>query len=140
MTSVPNRFYRVSAKALILDETRTKFLIIQEANGEWELPGGGLDWEEKPQTCIRRELREEMGLEVVSIADTPCYFLTCRSHDDAYWVANVLYEVHVENALQFKSSDECIAVQFVQAEDVQSFPARLGNLAQLAQMFNPARH
>ncbi len=43
MSEVPECIYRVSVKALILNENRDKFLIIQENNGWWDLPGGGLD-------------------------------------------------------------------------------------------------
>lgn len=43
MTTIPDCFYRISIKALILNEARDKFLICQEDNGKWELPGGGLE-------------------------------------------------------------------------------------------------
>ncbi len=56
--------YRISVKGLLLDETRTRFLLVQEDNGKWELPGGGLDHGETPHDCLRREIREEMGLLV----------------------------------------------------------------------------
>jgi len=39
---IPNRFYRISVKALILDETRTKFLVVQEDNGKWVRKCGAL--------------------------------------------------------------------------------------------------
>ena len=61
---IPNTFYRVSIKGLILDETRTKFLTTLEEGGWWELPGGGLDWGENPIDGLRREIKEEMGLDV----------------------------------------------------------------------------
>lgn len=43
MAEIRNRFYRVSVKALILNETRDKFLLCKQGNGVWDLPGGGLD-------------------------------------------------------------------------------------------------
>ena len=53
---VPECFYRISIKALVLNETKDKFLICQEENGMWDLPGGGLDWETKPQEDLQREI------------------------------------------------------------------------------------
>ena len=49
MNKIPECFYRVSVKALVLNETRDKFLICEEESGVWELPGGGLDWGATPQ-------------------------------------------------------------------------------------------
>ena len=40
---IPECFYRISVKALVLNEARDRFLITQEEDGRWELPGGGLD-------------------------------------------------------------------------------------------------
>jgi 8-oxo-dGTP diphosphatase len=45
MLNIPECFYRVSVKALILDDKK-RFLLIREGNGFWSLPGGGLDFGE----------------------------------------------------------------------------------------------
>ncbi len=136
--TIPNCFYRISIKALILDETRTKFLVVQEDSGKWELPGGGLDWGESAPECMRRELMEEMGLEAVTIASQPSYFLTQQKKDADIWIANVLFEVVVEN-LNFTPSDECVAFLFVNSEEAKNlgvFP----NVQMLADMFDPKNH
>lgn len=88
---IKNAYYRLSVKALIFDETRTKFLLVQEDNGKWELPGGGLDWGETPQAGVIREIKEEMGLEVVSVASQPSYLTTAQRESDQTWIANVLF-------------------------------------------------
>ena len=123
--NLPDCSYRISIKGLLLDETRTKFLVVQEDNGLWELPGGGLDHEESPQECLRREIKEEMGLEVTWVADNPSFFLTCKKEKKLFeydWVANVLYEMRITN-LAFTPSDECVALRFVTPAEVLSLPA-----------------
>lgn len=113
MNSIPERFYRVSVKALILNEEGDKFLICKKESGLWEFPGGGLDWGKNPQKELRREIMEEMGVGVVSVSENPSYFVTAQSEPGkGIWVANVLYETELET-LDFVSSKECVEITFV---------------------------
>lgn len=140
---IPNCFYRVSIKALVLDESRTKFLVVQEENGLWELPGGGLDWGTSPQEDLRREIKEEMGLEVAWIAPQPSYLLVGKSYrwdvGEDIWKANVVYEAKLEH-LNFTPSDECVAIKFVTSQEAQDLTPQYGNIAELGRQFDPARH
>ncbi|MGB0386536.1 MAG: NUDIX domain-containing protein [Ardenticatenaceae bacterium] len=56
---------RVGASAMIFDGTREKILLTRRAdNGQWCLPGGGMDpGESISETCVR-EVWEEIGLDV----------------------------------------------------------------------------
>ncbi len=112
-SNIPNCFYRVSVKALILDE-QWRFLLCREDVGKWELPGGGLDFGENAQEGISREIREEMNLEVTSVDENPCYFFTWLEKER--WKANVLYKTTVKN-LNFTPSDECQEVRFFTVEE-----------------------
>ncbi len=135
---IKNGYYRLSVKALILDETKTKFLLAQEDNGKWELPGGGLDWGEKPEEGITREIKEEMGLEVTFVANQPSYLTTAPRDSDGRWTANVLFETKVEN-LQFSPSDECVALQFVTKEEAASLDLFI-TVKEFLKVFNPENH
>ena len=117
MENIPNCFYRISLKALILNDTRDKFLIVEENNGMWDFPGGGLDFGESPTVGIKRELKEEMGLETTSISDQPSYFVTDK-HTKGHWIANIFYEVTVKD-LNFTPSDECVSCKFVSKDEAK---------------------
>lgn len=53
--------FRVTAKALIyLDD---HILLIRKPEGVWDLPGGRLDPGEHPERALRREIREELGIQ-----------------------------------------------------------------------------
>ena len=54
--------YPVSVKGIVAfgDE----FLLLLNERDEWELPGGKIDPGESPETCLAREIREELGIEV----------------------------------------------------------------------------
>lgn len=137
MNEIPDCFYRVSIKALILNETRDKFLICEEESGIWELPGGGLDWGSTPQEDLPREIQEEMGIKVLKVADNPSYFITDQTMNRKLWFANVLYETELEN-LNFTPSDECISIMFVNLSDIENmnvFPS----VTKLSKMFKPER-
>ena len=61
---------RVRLAAYAWAERDDAVLLVRIAPGElgaglWMLPGGGLDFGEDPAVCVRRELREETGLEGV---------------------------------------------------------------------------
>jgi 8-oxo-dGTP pyrophosphatase MutT (NUDIX family) len=135
--TLPNCHYRVSIKGLVLDETRTKFLVVEEDNGLWELPGGGLDHGETPHECLRREVKEEMGLEVVWIAAQPSFFFSFPSQREPNkWNANVLYEARFPH-LNFTPSDECVAVRFVTADEALKLHA-FSNVHEFAKLFRAA--
>ncbi len=119
MNDIPNRFYRVSVKALVLNKERNKFLICKKESGLWEFPGGGLEWGANPQDDLIREIHEEMGIRVLSISSKPSYFVTAQSEPGkGIWIANVLFETELEN-FDFIPSDECIEIRFVNGDDIQ---------------------
>lgn len=55
--------YRVAVRALIRNE-KGDILVVKERNHDWwSLPGGGLDYGESVEDCLRRELKEEINLD-----------------------------------------------------------------------------
>lgn len=59
---------RLAAYGLCLDPSQRLLLArmaIGPDTGRWTLPGGGVDWGEHPLDTVRRELKEEAGVERV---------------------------------------------------------------------------
>lgn len=138
MNSIPNCFYRISVKALVLDEARDRFLITKEENQRWELPGGGIDWDTDPREELEREIMEEMGLKTTWIAHHPAYFFTDLSQLPDKPKANVLYETKLES-LDFTPSDECIEIKFVNVAEAQELDL-FENVQTFIKLFDPKRH
>ena len=138
MEQIPNWFYRISAKALILNEDK-KFLLVREQKW-WELPWGWLEYWETPQEWIKRELLEEMWINMVSVKENPSYFITAQK-ENWVWIVNVIYEtkVNVDEIFNFKHSDECLEVNFFDANEAKNeklFP----NVIEFIKHFNPLNH
>lgn len=124
MSEIPACFYRVSVKALILNDTKDKLLLVREAAGSWELPGGGLEWGATPHEELAREVQEEMGLEVTNIAAEPAYFLGgFEVPEYKVWIVNLVYEATVAH-LHFKPSPECVEIRFVNESDTAGLDLR----------------
>ena len=76
----PDSFHRVTIKGLFVKDG--KILLIKESpkiTGNWELPGGGLDFGEDIQKGFAREIQEEMGLKVSKISKSPLYVWTHKN-------------------------------------------------------------
>ena len=64
-TYFPDSFYRVTIKGLCVRDG--KVLLVRESkdiSGKWEMPGGGLDFGEDIREGLKREIKEEIGLDI----------------------------------------------------------------------------
>lgn len=133
MVEIPNCFYRVSVKALITDK-KGRFLLQKEERGVWDLPGGGLNFGENPVEGLKREIKEEMGLELKNINTQPCYFVTAQ-YDETPWFSNVVYEAQVCDIEKFKPSNECIEYKYFTNKEVLEDNNVLKNVKEFAKMY-----
>ena len=144
----PNSFYRVSVKGLCVRDG--KLLMSLDAtcfrDGEqkslWELPGGGMDFGETLQQALTREVKEEMGLEVVSIAEKPTYLWTYKKAgrnphgvEMWWWILFIAFRFDVKD-LNITASEECEEIRFFSKEELQHADVN-DQMKQLRSLFNP---
>lgn len=72
MDSQPPR-HSVSVSGVVTDDRGRALLIQRNDNRHWEPPGGVLELHEAIQDGLRREVREETGLDVEPVALTGLY-------------------------------------------------------------------
>lgn len=138
--SFPDSFHRVTIKGICVRDG--KILLMKESaalGGQWELPGGGLDFGEEIRAGFEREVREEMGITVANFSKNPVYVWTYkfvgRRNLDWYYAFIVAYRVEFEN-LNFKPTDECEKLQFFSKEELKDIVLN-EQMEELLEIFNP---
>jgi 8-oxo-dGTP diphosphatase len=84
-------------------------------SGQWELPGGGLNFGEDIHQGLKREIEEETGMRVKSISEKPVYIWTWRLENkrnmDWFYSLVLAYKIEIES-LEYKKTDECEEIGF----------------------------
>ena len=91
----------------------------------WELPGGGLDFEETPLQAAVRETLEETGISIKegNLKLVACCAYTLKGSECESHRAHIIYEVVVGAPLDAKRSKEHATYQWVQDKDaLQGLP------------------
>lgn len=130
-------YYRISVKGIVVDKAG-RFLLAKEDNGKWEFLGGGLDHGEDPIVALRREVKEETGLEITSVSDSPKYFITTQRDGRDTFIANVIYQITLKD-LNFTPSDECQELRYFTVEEASKLDL-FSNVRKFLEVYNPARH
>ena len=137
----PDSFYRVSVKGIYVQDD--KVLLVKEPlelSGQWELPGGGLDFGEDPKIGLEREVEEEMKLDVISVSDQPIYVWTDRFEKrrnmDWYYSVVLGYKIEFAN-LDFTPTEECEDIGLFTKEELQTLDI-FHQSDHLKKVFSPA--
>lgn len=102
--------YRVSAKAIVYND-KWEFLLAKEHWGFWWFPGGWVEYWETIEEWLRREVKEEMWLEISEFIGEVQFFWLFWPWSYSFWKLNLFYEVKLKG-LDFTPSDECVEIGF----------------------------
>lgn len=109
-----------AANALI--EKDGEYLMIEEGKehvkGTWNIPGGGIEHGEDPVEAVKREVKEETGLEVTEIEGLLGVF-NSRSSQDGHPVIVHVFSCKVEkNTPEPVKKDEILSAEFRDPETI----------------------
>ena len=85
-------------------------LIRRRDNGRWALPGGIVDWGEDIPNTIRRELKEETGLDLVQIRRLVGVY-SAPDRDPRIHSICVVVEADVEGTMEVQDTLEVMEIQ-----------------------------
>lgn len=145
----PDAFYRVSIKGMLVRDGKLMMvddftgIRSQEVGGQWELPGGGLDFGENFVDGLRREIKEETGLTPTWIADKPTYMWTQkrigRRGMEWFYVLILAYQFEVEDVTAFTPTGECREIKFMDKDELRLSKGRMAEqIHPLIDIFDPA--
>ncbi len=109
----PNTFFRVSLKAVI-ENDKGEVLCVKENGSDWTLPGGGLDHGETIEQGLRRELHEEVALDLSTpLRYEPLGHEVMWVETRQAWQLWVMFRVSFDTLPQFGLGVDADAVAFI---------------------------
>ena len=96
-------------------------LIRRRDNGRWSLPGGMVDWGEDISSAVKRELREETGLELVKIRRLVGVY-SAPDRDPRIHSICVVVEAEVEGTMQVEDTSEVMEIQAFEPKSLPTEP------------------
>lgn len=99
---------------------------LSEAHNKWEFVGGGIDFGESPEQALKREVKEEAGVEVDVIGLLPEVFSEVQNLDDGdkLHVIILSYECKITGGeLKANLDQEVAELKFVPLYEVKNYDA-----------------
>ncbi|MEI6065429.1 MAG: 8-oxo-dGTP diphosphatase MutT, partial [Pseudanabaena sp. ELA748] len=126
MTKSINKKYRCIGVGVLWDRDRQRILIDRrlpegELAGYWEFPGGKIEGQETVADCIKRELQEELAIEV-EVGD---HLITVDFEYETLRVSLVVHHcIHISGEPQLLA---CSEIRWVAIEELDNYQLPAAN-------------
>lgn len=98
-----------TASALIIDKDKKLLLVkraIEPHKGMWDVPGGFLELGEHPEDGVKREMKEELGIDII-VNKFIGIIMDRYGDNDNVWTLNIFYEARIASGVPTPASDVC---------------------------------
>jgi 8-oxo-dGTP pyrophosphatase MutT (NUDIX family) len=116
-----------AARAVIQDESKRILLIRRRDNGQWGFPAGAVELGDSIFGCLKREVKEETGLDVISATPIALYteprYTFVNMYGDTYQLFSVTFRVDKWEGNLLTETDETIDAGFFPVDALPELPA-----------------
>jgi ADP-ribose pyrophosphatase YjhB (NUDIX family) len=107
--------------ACLIRDSQQRILLARHVDGRWTLPGGWIDPGETPAQAARREVREEVSVEIellriAGVFGGPDFHSFYAHGDEVAWVS-IVFEARITDGTARPGDDETAEVRWVSIED-----------------------
>jgi 8-oxo-dGTP pyrophosphatase MutT (NUDIX family) len=122
------------AGALIRNE-EGRVLLVQHVEGPWQLPGGAIDPDERPEDALRRECREEASIEVRPLLVAGVFggagYRSVYANGDEIGVVAIVFEAEIVGGVPEPGDDETQHVAWIGPAELEQLELRPSTRATL---------
>jgi 8-oxo-dGTP pyrophosphatase MutT (NUDIX family) len=119
LTGKEYKFLLPAARAVVRDTGGKILFVRRKDNGKWVMPSGSQELGETIYDCMRRETREEAGIEVTSATVMAIYDYFATS-DDFYQTLHVQFLVDEWSGELVKETDETTDARFWSVDEIRA--------------------
>lgn len=117
----------VAARAVVRDSEGRVLFVRRSDNGAWVMPAGALELAESILECLKREVKEETGLQVVSAAPMAIYseprFSFVTAYGDPYQMVAIVFLVDEWSGTLVPETDETTEARFFDLDELPEIPS-----------------
>ncbi|WP_314589816.1 NUDIX domain-containing protein [Paenibacillus terrigena] len=114
-----------SIRAIITDEENRILYIERKGNNKWLLPAGGIELNESIMECLKREVLEETGIEVIKATLIAMYmgkeYSITNRFGDEYQGFELLFRVDEWTGTLLVETDETTNIGFFSIDNLPQF-------------------
>ncbi len=116
------KLFAITARAIIQDPAGRVLFVRRKDNGNWVMPAGSIELGESIMDCVKREVKEESGLEVVSAVPIAIYsdprFSFVTAYGDPYQPLSIVFLVKEWRGRLQATTDETLDARFFSLDEL----------------------
>jgi 8-oxo-dGTP pyrophosphatase MutT (NUDIX family) len=120
------KIFAIAARAVIQDDDGRILFVRRRDDGRWVMPAGSIELEESIFDCVRREVLEETGLNVLSAWPFAIYseprFSFVTAYGDPYHMFTVVFVVDDWSGNLRVQTDETVHARFFALDSLPEIP------------------